>query len=70
MYAPQGTPAEVVRRLNEMFLSAVQSDVVSSVFARAVLDKFTSTPEGLAQFQRAESEKWSRVIKAAGIEPE
>ena len=70
VYAPQGTPAEVVRRLNEMFLSAVQSDVVSSVFARAVLDKFTSTPEGLAQFQRAESEKWSRVIKAAGIEPE
>jgi hypothetical protein len=35
-----------------------------------VLDVFTSTPEGLAQFQRSESEKWGRVIKAAGIEPE
>jgi tripartite-type tricarboxylate transporter receptor subunit TctC len=29
-----------------------------------------STPEGLAAFQAAESQKWGRVIKAAGIQPE
>ncbi len=70
VYAPQGTPPEIVRRLNEVFVKGVRSEVVSAVFARAVLDIFTSTPEGLAQFQRSESERWGRVIKAAGIEPE
>ena len=27
-----------------------------------------STPEGLAQFQAAESKNWGEVIRAAGIE--
>jgi tripartite-type tricarboxylate transporter receptor subunit TctC len=70
VYAPQGTPPAIVRRLNEVFVKGVRSEVVSAVFARAVLDIFTTTPEGLAQFQRNESERWGRVIKAAGIEPE
>jgi hypothetical protein len=30
----------------------------------------TSTPEELAKFQAAESQKWGRIIKAAKIEPE
>ena len=30
----------------------------------------TSTPEELAKFQSAESQKWGRIIKAAKIEPE
>jgi tripartite-type tricarboxylate transporter receptor subunit TctC len=29
-----------------------------------------STPEALAKFQAAESQKWGRVIRAAGIQPE
>jgi tripartite-type tricarboxylate transporter receptor subunit TctC len=70
VYAPQGTPAAIVRQLNEALVKGVRSEVVSGVFTRAVLDVFTSTPEGLAQFQRSESDKWGRVIKAAGIEPE
>jgi tripartite-type tricarboxylate transporter receptor subunit TctC len=70
VYAPQGTPPEIVRRLNEVLIKGVHSDIMTAVFARAVLDIFTSTPEGLAQFQRSESERWGRVIKAAGIEPE
>ena len=39
-------------------------------FAQAILDVYTTTPEGLAEFQRAETEKWGRIIKGAGIEPE
>jgi tripartite-type tricarboxylate transporter receptor subunit TctC len=70
VYAPRGTPPEIVRRLNEILTKGVRSDIVTAVFANAVLDPYTTTPEGLAQFQRAETEKWGRIIKAAGIEPE
>ena len=70
VYAPKGTPPELVKRLNEVFIKGVNSSVMGSVYSQALLDVFTTTPEGLAQFQRSETDKWGRVIKAAGIEPE
>ncbi len=70
MYAPKGTPPDLVRRLNDIVVKGVRSDTMHSIFAQAVLDIYTTTPEGLAQFQRSETEKWGRVIKAAGIEAE
>ena len=70
VYAPRGAPPEIVRRLNEVFNKAVRADSVGTVFAQAIVDVYTTTPEGLAEFQRAETEKWGRIIKGAGIEPE
>jgi tripartite-type tricarboxylate transporter receptor subunit TctC len=70
VYAPRGTPPDIVAKLNAAFVKGVRSNIVTAVFANAVLDPFTTTPEGLAQFQHAETEKWGRIIKAAGIEPE
>ncbi len=69
-YAPKGTPPDVVTRLNEAIVKGVSSDVVTRVYNQAWLEPFTTTPEGLAKFQRDETEKWGRVIKAAGIQPE
>ena len=34
------------------------------------VDAATSTPEELAKFQTAESQKWGRIVKAANITPE
>jgi hypothetical protein len=34
------------------------------------LRALTTTPQELAQFQAAETQKWGQVIKAAGITPE
>jgi tripartite-type tricarboxylate transporter receptor subunit TctC len=70
VYAPKGTPPDIIRRLNEVLVKGVNSEVMTTVYAHAVLDIYTTTPEGLAQFQKAETEKWGKVIKAAGIEPE
>ncbi len=70
VYGPKGLPPELVRRLNEVLLKGVQAEVITSVYAHAVLDAYTTSPDGLAQFQRSETEKWGRVIKAAGIEAE
>ncbi len=70
VYAPKGAPADLVKRLNEVLVKGVSSDVMRAVYKQAVLDTFTTTPEGLALFQRSETEKWGQVIRAAGIDPE
>ena len=69
-YAPKGTPPEVVNRLNQALVRGVNHEAVTAVYSKAMLEIFTTSPQGLADFQRSETDKWGRVIKAAGIEPE
>jgi tripartite-type tricarboxylate transporter receptor subunit TctC len=69
-YAPAGTPPAVVARLNELLTNAVKSAAAKAFFETAGSEMWTTTPEELARFQAAETQKWGRVIKAAGIEPE
>ncbi len=69
-YLPAKTPAPVVRRLNELLVKAVGSEAAKSFFAKSALTAFTTTPEELAKFQAAETEKWGRIVRAAGIQPE
>ena len=69
-YVPAGTPQPVVARLNELLVAAVKSAPARSFFQTAGAEAWTTTPEELAKFQAGETQKWGRVIKAAGIEPE
>jgi tripartite-type tricarboxylate transporter receptor subunit TctC len=69
-YVPAGTPAPVVARLNELLGSAVKSAPAKTFFDTAGSEAWTTTPDELAKFQTAETQKWGKVIKAAGIEPE
>ncbi|MGE5522964.1 MAG: Bug family tripartite tricarboxylate transporter substrate binding protein [Rhodospirillaceae bacterium] len=69
-YLPAKTPVPVVKRLNELMVKAVATDAVKSFFAKNALESYTTTPEQLAAFQDAETEKWGRIIRAAGIQPE
>jgi len=69
-YVPAGTPAAVVQRLRELLVKGTASAAVKTFFDNGGSVPFTTTPEGLAKFQVSETEKWGRVIKAAGIEAE
>jgi tripartite-type tricarboxylate transporter receptor subunit TctC len=69
-YLPAGTPAPVVKRLNELLVAASTAAPAKAFYEAGGSEPFTTTPEGLARFQAEESQKWGRVIKAAGIEPE
>ena len=69
-YVPAGTPAAVVARLNELLAGGVKSAAAKSFFDTAGSEAWTTTPDELARFQVAETLKWGKVIKAAGIEPE
>ncbi|MDM0069453.1 tripartite tricarboxylate transporter substrate binding protein [Variovorax sp. J31P207] len=70
-YAPAKTPPAVVKRLNELLVKAARSEAAKAAFYEPTgTEVFTSSPEELAKFQAAESQKWGRIVKAAGIEAE
>ncbi|MFM9424169.1 tripartite-type tricarboxylate transporter receptor subunit TctC [Variovorax sp. GrIS 2.14] len=70
-YAPAATPPAVVKRLNELLVKAAKSDAArTSFYATTGTEVFTTTPDELAKFQAAESQKWGSIVKAAGIEAE
>ena len=69
-YVPAGTPPAVVARLNELLHNGVKSAAAKSFFDAAGSEAWVTTPDELARFQAAETQKWGKVIKAAGIEPE
>ncbi|MDA7417024.1 tripartite tricarboxylate transporter substrate binding protein [Xenophilus arseniciresistens] len=70
-YAPAGTPPAVVKRLNELLVNAARSSAARTAFYEpSGTEVFTTSPEELGRFQAAESQKWGRIVKAAGIQPE
>jgi tripartite-type tricarboxylate transporter receptor subunit TctC len=66
MFAPAGTPREVVSRLNaEMKRVFALADVQDKLKALG-LEPWLSTPDELARFQAAEIVKWAKVVKESG----
>lgn len=73
LYAPKGTPKPVVAMLVSALQTALKDPALVSRFAElsmAPVEQERATPEALELFLKAEVEKWSRIIKAAGIEPQ
>lgn len=69
-YVPAGTPAPVIARLRELLVVATKSPAAKTFFDNGGSEAWTTTPDELAKFQAAETQKWGKVIKAAGIEAE
>jgi tripartite-type tricarboxylate transporter receptor subunit TctC len=69
-YVPARTPPAVVKRLQEMMAGATKSAAAKNFYESTGTEAVTSTPDELAKFQAAESQKWGRIIKAANIQPE
>ena len=73
IFAPRGTPREVVARLHAAVVESLGDPAVRKRFEDFGLDvapRELQTPEGLAGFHKAEIEKWWPVIRAAGIKVE
>lgn len=69
-YVPAGTPAPVVSRLRELLVAATKGTAARSFFDNSGAEAWTTTPDELAKFQADETQKWGKVIRAAGIEAE
>ena len=73
LFAPRGTPKDVIARLSSAMVQALAEPTVRTRFSDLGLDiaaREQQTPEGLAAFHKAEIEKWWPIIKAAGIKVE
>jgi len=49
---------------------AAHSSAQAAFYQPTGTETYLNTPEEQRKFQAAESQKWGRIIKAAGIEPE
>ena len=67
VYLPAGTPAPIVNKLNrDIVRAAQQPDVRERVGAQGNL-VIGDSPEEFAAYIRLEADKWSAVVKKAGI---
>jgi len=72
-WAPKGTPKDIVARLNDAAVRALEDPTVRKRLIELSQDIFPReqlTPEALGAFQKAEIDKWWPIIKAAGIKAE
>jgi tripartite-type tricarboxylate transporter receptor subunit TctC len=64
---PAGTPRNLIEHLNRQSAKAVNSPDVQSKLVAAGVDPETLTPEQLGVKIRTETERWGKVVKAAGV---
>ena len=69
-YVPAKTPPAVVQKLHDYLVAATKGASAKNFYESTGTEALASTPDELAKFQSAESQKWGRIIKAAGIQPE
>lgn len=67
LLGPPGMPPEIVQRLQAEVAKAGSHPLVKERFAELGITMTASSPEELAHFTTAETEKWARIIRAAGI---
>jgi tripartite-type tricarboxylate transporter receptor subunit TctC len=70
LYAPAGTPAEVIRRLNETVGRAVRTPAFKTLEEVEGLTFAVGTPEDLDRYVRGEAARWQNLIRTSNIKPE
>jgi tripartite-type tricarboxylate transporter receptor subunit TctC len=70
LVAPANTPAPVVTRLHEITVKSLAKPEVKARFDSLGTDVAPMNPEQLGAFIRSEIDKWAKMAKAAGIQPE
>ncbi|MDV3249882.1 tripartite tricarboxylate transporter substrate binding protein [Devosia sp. BK] len=67
LFAPAGTPPEVIEKLNAAAVAAVNDPAVKEQLAEAGAVVVGSTPEELAEHVKSEVARWAPVIAEAGV---
>ena len=70
LVAPAGTPQPIVTRLHDVTVKSLAKPDVADRFAKLGTDVAPMNPEQLGAFIRSEIDKWAKMAKAAGIQPE
>ena len=65
--APAGTPRPIIDKLAAATQKAQEAPEVKTAFAAQGFNPLSSTPDEFNAFYRSETEKWRKVIEAAGL---
>jgi tripartite-type tricarboxylate transporter receptor subunit TctC len=67
LFAPAGTPTDIIDRLNQSAALAVKSEIFRKLGVNEGLVAVALPPQELDRYVRGEEERWRRVISEAGI---
>jgi len=73
MYVARGTPKDAINKINAALRAALQDDAVKTRLAELsseIVSPDKVTPESLRSHLQAETVRWGRVIKDAGVQAE
>ncbi len=71
MVAPAGTPSQIVQRVNrEMDRILKDPETAQRLRGLGFFTEGAETPEAVGEAIRADREKWGRIVKEIGIQPE
>lgn len=68
MFAPAGTPADIVQKLNAAANAAATDKAILERFSALGFETAPASPEALAQRSKSETAKWAKAIREAKIE--
>ena len=70
IFAPANTPQPIIQKLNKAIREAVNSAEYRDKLAFLDMQTVVSSPQELASLLKADTAKWAKVVKDAGIKPE
>ena len=70
MFAPAGTPADIITLLNGELRKIIDSPQTKSNLGNAGFEAFSSSPKELEDFVKVQLGKWGKMIGDAGIQPD
>ena len=70
LLATPGTPKPIVDKLHDALVKAVASPDVVSEFEKQGMTPASGTPEEFAKMLAGDLERWAKVMKDAGIQPQ
>ena len=68
--APRGTPAAIVNLLNRQMNAMLDDPAIQQFLTDGGMESLRHTPESFATLIRADYDKYGRIIRTAGIQPE
>jgi tripartite-type tricarboxylate transporter receptor subunit TctC len=68
--APANTPRPIIDKLNKVIVEALKTPEMEKLLMEQGLEGVGNSPEEFAALMHADIEKWKRVTREAGIEPQ